>query len=106
VSGDFSGGGLLIVTGDFFCSGPYAYNGLVLVVGSGNITAAGYGQGIDGGIVAASLVESGGKIVFGTPGLSISGNSRFSSNRDAVRMAISLIPASQISFREIAGSDP
>ncbi len=106
VTGGFSGGGLLIVTGDFSFSGPCAYNGLVLVIGSGNLVASGSGQGIEGGLFMANLSTVGGEIVFGTPGLSISGSSRFLSNQDAVKMAIGLIPASQISFREIAGSDP
>jgi hypothetical protein len=106
LSGSFSGGGLLIVTGNLFCSGPYAYHGLVLVGGSGNLVADGSGQGIEGGVWVASLMEQGGKIVFGTPGLSIAGTSRFLSNRNAVKMALGLIPVSQISFREIAGFDP
>ncbi len=106
VTGSFFGGGLLIVTGDLSCSGPYAYNGLVLVIGSGSLIADGSGQGIEGGLFLANLASIGEEIVFGTASLSISGTSRFSSNRDAVKMAIGLIPASQISFREIAGLDP
>jgi hypothetical protein len=106
VDGYFSGGGLLIVTGDLSCSGPYAFNGLVLVIGSGNLTASGSGPGIDGGIFVANLINAGGTISFGTPGISIDRSSRFSSNRESIKMAIGLIPASQISFREIAGSDP
>jgi hypothetical protein len=106
VTGNFSGGGLLIVTGNFSCSGPYEYNGLILVIGSGNLTAAGSGQGIEGGIVIANLMNSGGGMTLGAPCISVSGNSRFISNREVVKMAIGLIPASQISFREIAGSDP
>jgi hypothetical protein len=46
------------------------------------------------------------EITFGTPGISISGNSRISSNSNAVQMAVGLISPSQISFREIAGTDP
>ena len=106
VSDGFSGGGLLIVTGDFSCSGSYAYSGLVLVIGSGNLTASGSGQGIEGGLVAAKLVDVSGTYVFGAPSLSIGNSSRFTSNKDVVKMAIALIPAAQISFREIAGSDP
>ena len=106
LGGGFSGGGLLIVTGSLFCSGPYTYNGLVLVLGAGNLVAQGSGQGINGGLLVASLMEQSGAIIFGAPGISISGNSRFLSNRDAVKAAIALIPVSQISFREIAGSDP
>jgi hypothetical protein len=106
ITGSISGGGLLIVTGNFSCSGSYSFNGLVLVIGSGGLTADGSGQGIDGGMMIANLQNAGGNITFGTPSISIGGNSRFASNRNAVQMAIGLIPASQISFREIAGTDP
>ncbi len=106
VTGTFSGGGLLVVSGNLNYSGLFAFNGLVLVVGSGNLIADGSGQGIVGGLLVAGLIDQGGEIVFGTPGISIGGASRFVENRDAVKMAIGLLPASQISFREIAGSDP
>lgn len=106
VTGGFSGGGLLIVTGSLLCSGPYTYSGLVLVLGAGNLVAQGSGQGINGGLLVGSLREQGGEIIFGEPGISISGSSCFVSNRNAVKAAIALIPVSQRSFREIAGSDP
>jgi hypothetical protein len=106
ITGSISGGGLLIVTGNFSYSGAYSFNGLVLIIGSGSLTADGSGQGIDGGTVIANLQNAGGNIAFGTPAISIGGNSRLSSNRNAVQMAIGLIPASQISFREITGADP
>jgi hypothetical protein len=106
VTGGLSGGGLLIVTGNLVVSGPFAYNGLILVIGSGSLIATGSGFGIEGGLLVANLTNTGGEIAFGIPGLSISGNSRFSANKDIVRMAIGLIPPSHISFREIAGSDP
>jgi hypothetical protein len=106
VTGEFTGGGLLVVTGDLSFSGPYAYNGLILVIGSGSVTADGSGQGVSGGLFIANLKDGGEEIVFGMPSLSIKGDSRFTSNRDAVKMAIGLIPASQTSFREITNSDP
>jgi hypothetical protein len=101
-----SGGGLLIITGDFSCSGPIAFNGLVLVIGSGNLAISGAGQGIVGGLVVASLAKAGESIAFGIPDLSIGGNSRIIADRNMVLMALSLIPATQISFREIVGTDP
>jgi hypothetical protein len=106
ITGNISGGGLLIVTGNLSYSGSFSFNGLILAIGSGSLTAAGLGQGIEGGIVIANLQSVGGNIIFGTPGISIGGNSRLSSNRSAVQMAIGLIPASQIGFREITVSDP
>jgi hypothetical protein len=104
-SGDFSGGGLLIITGEFSCSGRCAYNGLVLVAGSGRATLEGPSQGIEGGMYVVGLYNNGGEIGFGPTTVSFSGG-RIVGNPDAVRMALSLIPVSQISFREIAGSDP
>jgi hypothetical protein len=106
VNGDISGGGLLIVTGNLSYTGSFVYNGLVILVGSGHLIAAGTGSEITGGIFLVNLTNSGGEISFGTPGISIGGDSRITANRDAVKMAVGLIPASQISFREIAGSDP
>lgn len=106
ISGSVSGSGLLIVTGSFSCSGAYSFKGLVLIIGAGRLVADGSGQGIEGGVLVLNLTNAGGKINFGTPSISISGNSRFSSNKQAAQMAIGLIPASQISFREIAGADP
>ena len=106
ISGGLSGGGLLIVTGNFSYSGAFAFSGLVIVAGSGRLMAAGSGSGIEGGVLVANLINAGGEIAFGPSSLSIGGNSRIASNRENVRMAIGLIPVSQISFREIAGSDP
>jgi len=106
VAGGLSGGGLLVVTGSFSCSGPFVYNGLILVIGAGDLRITGSNCGIEGGMLTASLAEMGREITFGTPGISISGNSRISSNSNTVQMAVGLISPSQISFREIAGTDP
>jgi hypothetical protein len=38
--------------------------------------------------------------------LSIGGDAKIFADKKAVQMALELLPASQISFREIAGSDP
>jgi hypothetical protein len=101
-----SGGGLLIVTGQLLCSGPIAFHGLILVVGSGNLVLSGSGPGVTGGVLVASLTSSDMGISWGIPDISISGSCRIISNKEAVRTAASLIPARQISFREIAGVDP
>jgi hypothetical protein len=106
MNGRLSGGGLLIVTGNLQVSGPLKYDGLILVIGSGRLAFAGPGIEIEGEVLVANLTNTNGIPALGTPEISIGGNSRISSNRNAVRMAIGLMPASQISFREIAGSDP
>ncbi len=106
VGGGCSGSGLLIVTGNFSISDSFAFSGLVLVIGSGNLTVDGSGEGIVGGLLIANLGNFHGTMVFGIPSVSINGNSRFIAQRELVRMAIGLLPASQISFREITNSDP
>lgn len=106
MSGDISGGGLLVVTGSLSYSGSFAFSGLVIVAGSGQLNAAGAGTGIEGGVVVANLIGAGDSIAFGSSGISIGATSRIVSNTESVRMAIGLMPASQISFREIASSDP
>ena len=106
ISGALSGGGLLIVTGNLSYSGAFAFNGLVIVVGSGSLSAEGSGAGIEGGVFVANLINAGSTTVFGTSRVFIHGSSRIFFSKENARMAISLIPVSQISFREIAGSDP
>lgn len=106
ITGGFSGGGLLLVTGAFSYTGTCSYNGLVLVIGTGSLFADSSGQAIQGGLILASLINTGAGIFFGIPSISVSGSSRFVSDREAVKMALGLIPVSQVSFREIAGSDP
>jgi hypothetical protein len=106
IAGNLSGGGILIVTGDFSCSGSLAYNGLVLIIGSGHVAFEGSGTAVSGGVFAASVINAGSGTIFGIPGISIRGFSTISADRDILQMAVGLIPPSQISFREIAGSDP
>jgi len=106
VQGDFSGGGLLVVTGSLVYQGNFAYDGLIMLVGAGRLVAAGSGQGIRGSIFVANLSNKGGQMTFGIPAISITDHTRIVSNRDSVRMALSLIPPLQISLREIAGRDP
>lgn len=104
--GGFSGGGILVVTGALDCSGPIAWAGLVLVLGEGRVDLSGPGSGIEGGLIVANLVPTAAGVVFGTPRVSIGGEARIRSDPAAVRMAISLIPADRISFREITTADP
>ena len=106
VAGRFSGGGLLIVTGSFSYEDSFTYNGLIVVVGSGDVSAGGSDSRITGGLFVANLSRVAGRIEFGTSNISISGNSRIESSKNAVEMALGLISPIQVGFREIAGSDP
>jgi len=101
-----SGAGTLIVTGRLECGGTLDYRGLVLVLGAGQLALAADGPGISGGVITGKLVGSGGNVTFGTPEINIGGFTRITADKEQVRMALRLFPAEQISFREIAGSDP
>jgi|LSQX01.2.fsa_nt_gb hypothetical protein len=104
--GGFSGGGILVVTGSLSCSGPISWTGLVLALGEGRVELSGPGSGIAGGLIVANLTPAPAGVRFGTPRVYIGGEARVRSDPAAVRMAISLIPADRISFREITTADP
>jgi len=76
------------------------------VIGSGNLNLSGSGIMIEGSVFTASLVNEGGMTGFGVPNLALSGDVRILSNLASIRMAVGLIPPAQISFREIASTDP
>jgi hypothetical protein len=106
MAGNLSGGGLLIVTGDFECVDACQYDGLVLVIGSGRTVIDIAGKGLTGGIVVANLVDINGIPCFGVPDFYISGDSRITADDIAVKTALGLIPPVQTSFREVTGVDP
>ena len=101
-----SGAGVLIVTGRLECAGTLDYQGLILVLGEGQLLLAADGQGVAGGVVTGKLINSGGDVIFGTPDIYIGGSTRITADKELIRMALRLFPVEQISFREIAGSDP
>ena len=101
-----SGAGVLIVTGRLECAGTLDYSGLVLVLGAGQMALDTDGAGIAGGVVVGNLTGSGGSVTFGIPDIEIGGATRITADKELVRMALRLFPVEQISFREIAGSDP
>ena len=106
MTGNLSGGGLLIVTGDFECRDTCQYDGLILVIGSGRTTVDTIGKGITGGLVIANLSNGMEIPAFGSPEFAIRGDSRVAADEETVKMALSLIPPVQTGFREISGTDP
>lgn len=107
VSGNLGGGGLLVVRGNLSCNGAFTYNGLVLVIGAGNVNLGDSNHDIIGGMFVVNLTNLGGGPSLGTPTFSISGSSRITANANAIQMAIGLLPAAQLSFREVTSTiDP
>ncbi len=99
VSGNIVGAGLLVITGDLKGTGSLIYDGLILVLGTGNVTFGGSNNGVLGGLVAANL--QGSPPQFGTTSLKVAGNSDFYFRGDSIRMAIRMLPMRIISWREI-----
>ena len=101
-----AGAGVLVVTGSLQCSGNLDYRGLILVLGAGQLALGAEGPGIRGGVITGRLLYSGGEAAFGAAQIDIGGFTRITADKELVRMALRLFPVEQISFREIAGSDP
>jgi hypothetical protein len=100
VDGDISGGGLLMVTGKLSIRGNFAFRGLVLVLGAGDFDLGGKAL-LDGGIYVAGMANLAGTLQWNTSKLSIGGECRVRYDRGLIRMALTLIPPTQLSMREI-----
>ena len=106
-SGNMRGGGILVVTGTLSGGGSFRFDGLILVIGTGEVNMAGWNVGLNGGMYIVNVTNAGGNPVFGTPKLTLSGNSNLYINSQALNMAVQLIPPIQLGWREIRnGIDP
>ncbi|OGP50489.1 MAG: hypothetical protein A2Y79_06245 [Deltaproteobacteria bacterium RBG_13_43_22] len=116
IDGDFTlnpttGAGILLVTGQLTLNGNFSYDGIILVVGSGNILRHGGGDGtISGGIYVANIKGSDGQIntgddVFGNPTFDTTGggNSTITYDATAQTSAANLtnsFPFTRISWKQ------
>lgn len=101
VSGNMWGAGLLVVRGRLSGSGRFEFNGLILVIGAGDVDLSGLNVGINGGMYIVNVTESGGVISFGTPRFTMAGNSNITIDSDAIAMGVGLIPPVQMGWREV-----
>jgi hypothetical protein len=101
VSGNMSGGGLLVVTGKFSGSGRFTFNGLILVIGEGDVDFGGLNIGIHGGLFVANVSAPGGVAAFGTPKVTIGGNSDIIIDSNGIDMGVRQIAPVQLGYREI-----
>jgi Tfp pilus assembly protein PilX len=67
---NLTGAGILLVEGNASFSGRPNYNGIILIVGKGNLTMSGGGNGVvDGAMLVANLYDSSNQLITsGTPG--------------------------------------
>jgi hypothetical protein len=107
VSGNVSGGGLLVVTGKFDGNGRFTFNGLVLVIGKGEVDFGGLNLGLHGGLFVANVSAASGTATFGVPKVTLGGNSDIIIDSNGIDMGVRQIAPEQIGYREINSSlDP
>jgi len=95
------GGGLLVVTGKLTVSGNFAFSGLILLVGKGDLEARGSACVITGGIYAAGISNSGEQLNWEAVRLTVGRYCEMRFDPRMIRMAESLIPPLQVGFREV-----
>jgi hypothetical protein len=83
------GTGILLVTGNLELSGNLNWNGLVLVIGNGNLTLSGGGnKTINGGIYVATTKNSSGPLAtLGSPNVNYNGGGTSALNYDSCKIA-------------------
>ncbi len=101
ISGNLHGGGLLVVRGKLSGGGSLIFNGLILLLGQGEMDLSGMNLGVYGGIFIANLDDSARPITFGIPKITLSGNSNIYVHSDALKVARELMPSTQLGLREI-----
>jgi len=104
VTGNVEGGGILVVRGKLSGGGRFVYNGLILVLGGGDVDMSGWNIGLNGGMFVANLQGAAPSASFGTPKLTIAGNSNILINANAIKMGMELIPVNTLSTREVTSS--
>jgi hypothetical protein len=102
LTGSGTGAGILIVKGAFKVGGSFTYDGVILVVGEGDVELGGTNKSFVGGMYVANMVENpDGTHGFGVPTLNDSGNSNFYMKSDSILLGYSLLPMRLVSWREI-----
>jgi Tfp pilus assembly protein PilX len=112
MTGNYTGYGLLVVTGNFAYSGTTGWKGIVLVIGQGTTTFLGAGGGnneFDGAIMAATIKDASGNLLpaLGADSFDISGGggNGVYYNSCWINSAQSPPTYKMLSFREIQYND-
>ena len=107
ISGDITGGGILVVTGKLNGNGHFLFNGLILAVGQGEVDLGGWNLGLNGGMFVSQVTQSGGSYTFGTPKYTLAGNSNLNINSNTLSLGSRLLPPEQLGWREVTSAmDP
>jgi hypothetical protein len=102
LNGNGEGAGIMIVRGTLDIGGSFIYDGVILVVGEGELDLHGANKSFLGGIYVVKVTKNAdGSTTFGTPKFDFQGNSSFYMKSDSIAMAYSLLPMRVISWVEI-----
>jgi hypothetical protein len=101
INGTVAGGGLLVVRGRVYGTGRLVFNGLVLLLGAGDLNLDGLSLKISGGLYVVRLINEGKDAAFDVPKLTIAGDAAIVADSKAIEMGVRLIPPIQIGWREI-----
>ncbi len=102
VGGGGGGAGLLIVRGRLDFNAGFAFRGLMLVVGDGEFNMSGGNVGILGGLFVAQTIDNGdGTWSYGSPTFTVAGNSDFYYQESGIQLGYSMLPLTQLAYREI-----
>ncbi|MFB3904331.1 MAG: hypothetical protein ACE15E_12845 [Acidobacteriota bacterium] len=102
LNGNGGGAGIMIVRGTLDIGGSFVYDGVILVVGEGDLRLHGANKSFLGGIYVVNVTkDANGSATFGTPKVDVQGNSNFYMKSDSITMAYSLLPMRVISWVEI-----
>jgi hypothetical protein len=101
IAGGGTGYGILVVTGALQYEGAFDFEGLILVLGAGELDMGGVNKSIVGGMFIANLAETDGSYDFGVANVAIRGRSNFLFDSTSIRMAINLLPLKTLMWREI-----
>jgi hypothetical protein len=100
IGSNLSGAGIMFVTGNLKITGNLKWSGMLLVVGQGSVNIHGGSASIDAGMLVANL-QAGSPPTFGTPQITIAGNSNFQVKQASLEMTVDQYPVREISRREV-----
>ncbi len=102
LGGGFNGGGLLVVTGSLSGNGNITWNGLIFVIGKGEVNFSGMNVSMTGGLYVVNVQpDANGVPQFGTVKFTMAGSSKFLVSDNTSRMLTAIIPPRQTSYREV-----
>jgi Tfp pilus assembly protein PilX len=106
---NLTGSGILLVQGNLTLSGMPNYNGVILVIGTGNVSLSGMGHGVlDGAMLVANLYNSTNQLITsvapGIPNITFSGGGTMTVQYDSCWVAAmnQMTPYKSLGVREMA----